>query len=217
MSVNIYFGKTGSGKSFLANKIINQYDKKIIFDPTPTKNFSGEFETSDYSVGNFIRIIKKFAGKQKFSIIFRPSERFSMHEQGERVALFAMQLGKAFKSLNGEYSQIAVVFDELDKYVSMKQDAWIGRLAGMGRHYHCHLHCITQVPAKMPKSIRDNAYNVHAFPLAKNDFYKEKFGDAITEFLASEKCPKFHHFLWNDGKGVKFLDEKLGVVDAKVG
>jgi len=217
MSVNLYFGKTGGGKSFKANKVINLYDKKIIYDPTPTKNFKGDVETCDYSKENLIKLIKDFAGKEKFSIVFRPSDRSSMTDQGERVAFFSMQLGKAFRGLKGEFTQIAVVFDELDKYVTTKQASHMGKLAGMGRHFNCHLHCISQVPSNMPKQIRDNAFNIYAFALSENSYYREKFGEKITNYLASHEFPKYHHIHWNDEKGLLVKDNNDKVVASDKG
>jgi len=215
MSVNLYFGKTGGGKSYKANKIIQQYSKKIIFDPTPTKNYKGDIEVENYSTDNLIKIIKKLAGKEKFTLVFRVTETMNLYDMGEKVAFFSMQLGKCFKNIKDEFDGIAVVFDELDKYVSIKQDSQMGKLAGMGRHFNCHLHCISQVPAKMPKQIRDNAYNIYAFALSKNSYYLEKFGDKVTDSLASPEFPKYHHVHWNDEKGISIVDPNDKVVSSE--
>lgn len=215
MSVNLYFGKTRGGKSFKCNKVIKSYSKKIIFDPTPKKekkNYNADFETSDYSAKNMVKLIKKFSGKKKFSIIFRPSEAFDLYEQGERIAFFAMQLGKGFKGLKNEYDEIAVVFDEFDKYATKKIDSNMGKLAGMGRHFHCHLHCISQVPSAMPKNIRDNVYNIYAFALGHNEYYRRIFGKVGEEFLASSDFPKYHHLHWNDENGISFVNPKDKVI-----
>lgn len=208
MSVNFYFGKTGSGKSFRANLQIKKYLKRIIYDPTPSKSFTGSFETSNYSKTNLIQMLHSFAGKKEFSIVFRPNDSISMYDQAEIVAFFSMQLGKCFKMTQNEFEGIAVVFDELDKYVTTKQDSKIGKLAGMGRHYNCHLHCISQVPSKLPKSLRDNAYNIYAFPLAINSFYTEKLGDSKSNLLAGTNFPKYSCIHWNDEKGISFIDKQ---------
>lgn len=205
MSVFCFFGKTNSGKSFKANQVMSDYKKKIIFDITPSKTFKGDIEHSNYSQRSLEELMVKLIEKEKFTLVFRPSPNIDLYSAGEIVCSFAMRYGNYFDENFNEV--IVLVLDELDKYVSTSKQSFISRAIGMGRHSHLDLFCISQVPSRLPKVIRDNASTEYFFQLGMNDYYNLVLGSEISEKLANGQLPEYSYYYKVDGEIPKHLDK----------
>lgn len=207
MSVNCFFGKTGSGKSHKAIQKMGEYKKRIVFDVTPSKTFNekklkelncnGEFlEHNNYSQRSLEELIVKMVEKDNFTLVFRPSSELDIYTIGELVCSFSMRYGNYFDE---NYKEIIVlVLDELDKYVSTSKQSFISRAIGMGRHSHLDLFCVSQVPSQMPKVIRDNALKEYFFTLGMNEYYERKLGQEISSILDKNSIAEFNYFFKND-------------------
>ncbi|MFG1492545.1 hypothetical protein ABMA75_03185 [Halobacteriovorax sp. ZH4_bin.1] len=212
--VKLFVGKTKSGKTHLANKMLKRHSKGIIYDYA--HDFKGGQVIEDFSVNNFVKLLKKYGGKKniksKYKLIFRKPSNFTHQRALDLVALFAKKIGESYgKRSLPENDYIAFVVDEADK-CSTKKDADKVRLAVQaGRHDNLSTWAIAQRPSRLHLDFRANASEVFAFPLAIDDpYYSKTFGASFVEKL--NKSKKYSFIFWNDEGLKKIIDGKGKVI-----
>jgi len=200
MSVECFFGRTLSGKSYKARQEIKNKKRVFVFDAAC--DFHGGIIFDKYDIPSLVELGKKIRNLETFQVNFRPDRHFGdIQACAERVAKFILAFGDTFgkRSLD---EHIVFVLDELDKYISTSRKSFVKMVIEMGRHSNIDTYCISQVPASLPKFIRDNATKVYAFKLGYNDFYQYRFGPSITKELSGENLKDYWYYVWDDSNGI---------------
>lgn len=202
MAVSIFLGKTGSGKSYKANVLSKKYDRLFVFDNAHC--FQGDLVTDDLSTSNLVKIMRRFALKEKFRVIFRPNLKTSPKESCETVAQF---LFAHFGTLNKKLSKkdrILFLVDEADKVSSLKDESWIYKMVTMGRHQQFDCFGIAQGPGRLPKYWRDNASEVFCFKVMEHDFLKMVYGQHAKHIPTLGQYECLH---WVDSGDVSLVNK----------
>lgn len=138
----VIVGTSGSGKTFLANKLLYQYNRVIIIDPNG-HDYEGELLTD-------VDQLEDFADKP----LFRVKLTNLLPEQVEQVAMQAYLMGN-----------VMLCIDEAASYLPSKQKlAQIYRvLAFQGRHKQVSLMIVSQRFSSIDLSMRSQATQLISF------------------------------------------------------
>lgn len=209
--VKIFLGKTNSGKSWLANKMLKERSKSIIYDYAHV--FDGKIIT-DFNIDLLSKLIIKYGGKsnieKKFKLVFRKPSNMTHQTALDLVALFAKKLGESYgKRTLPENDLIAFVVDEADKCTSKKDSDRVRLAVQAGRHDNLSTWGIAQRPSRIHPDFRFNASEIFAFPLASEDkFYKEILGRDAISILENEETKRFSYIHWCDNGTLEIVNPK---------
>jgi chromosomal replication initiation ATPase DnaA len=170
----LIFGKTGTGKSFLANNLISDFSRTIIVDPKHEYKNGLIFYTFEV-LANYI-IDNKFLNdvNKEFNFICRfnlESEIESLFELCEIV------------------ENVCLLIDEIEFYIdSRNKSTYFNNLINYGRHHNISLIGIARRPAEMSTTLKSQVDKIFSFQMSlPNDVkYMENLG--LTDV---DKLPLF--------------------------
>ena len=190
MAITCFFGKTESGKSYLADiKSKNDYERVIIYDNAHC--FTNGNIITDLSVPNLKKVFEKYHKEKKFRLIFRAP--YSMNEQtgANRVGAFVWALGSFYKDLEKSgakgLSRFLFLVDEADKVSSYSKDSVFYRCVTKGRHFNFDCYGIAQGATKLPNYWRENASEFCIFKLPESPELKNLLRNASSELRNLEQ------------------------------
>lgn len=209
MSVNLFFGKTKSGKSWLANKLSKPYKKVVFYDNAHC--FNEGIIINDFSPKNFASIFKKYVFADSFRLIFRTPLNMDDKEGAERVAkLFYNGFGTYWREHKIKTDNICFVVDEADKIADIKKTSPFYLMVTKGRHLFIDTFAISQGPGCMPKYFKTNAEEVYCFKVERDEWVERKFGKAKAKEIETLEVHNYVH--WKDTGETKLVNGNGKVV-----
>jgi hypothetical protein len=180
------FGKRGTGKTWLAFKLIRGKTRLIIFDPLKQfqggKEFTRVSEMTRYCLESGFREEKK----KPFVVILRPRQA---REQFPLVARLAREVGS-----------LCLLAEEISWAISpAKMDPAIEELIRYGRHQDVELIGISRRPPEVNRDLTSNANEVYIFRTHEPRdiaYFREVLGSEAADSLPN--LPEFTPYLWSD-------------------
>jgi DNA helicase HerA-like ATPase len=143
--IHLIFGRTGEGKSTLAQKILAQYKRKIIIDPLHEYDGTLIFDFESF---------KDFSIRHRNDSSYRIVLRF--HEDSD--------IEDAFKIIKASYLNVCLLVEEVELYVNpytkFSTFNWFVRY---GRHKNISLIGIARRPTELSKDFRAQAAHIYSF------------------------------------------------------
>lgn len=178
----LIFGKRGSGKSYLARKLIEQEQRLLIFDTL-----------SEYIEGVVFEDFQKFAEFWRkvyihpYRLIYRP---LKPDEEIEKIAELVYMLG-----------DVTFVVEEIDCYCTAYQiSEAFAHVIQRGRHKNITLIGITQRPYGIHRLLTSQAKEIYIFNTNEprdREYLKSLLGQEIEQKLDSLK--QWEYVKWQDG------------------
>lgn len=179
----LIFGKRGSGKSYLANKLIENEQKLLIFDTL-----------SEYTKGVVFEDYDKFAEFWKrvyihpYRLIYRP---LKPDLEIERIAELVFTIG-----------DICFLVEEIDCYCTAYQiGESFAHVIQRGRHKNITLIGVTQRPYGINRLLTSQAKEIYIFNTNEprdREYLRTLLGQEIDSKLDSLK--QYEYVKWTDGK-----------------
>jgi hypothetical protein len=180
------FGKRGTGKTWLAHKLIRGKTRLIIFDPLRQFQGGKEFER----VPEMVRFCREggFREDKKlpFVVIYRPRQA---REEFPYVARLAFEVGS-----------LCLLAEEISWAISpAKMDPAIEALIRYGRHKDVELIGISRRPPEVNRDLTSNANEVYIFRTHEPRdiaYFREVLGYEAADSLPN--LPEFTPYIWSD-------------------
>lgn len=180
--IKLIFGKRGSGKSYLAKKLIENERRMIIFDTL-----------SEYTDGVIFDNYKKFLQfwshvyRDSFRLIYRP---IKPQEHIDDIARLVHLAG-----------DITFVVEEIDCYCTAHQITdQFAHVIQRGRHSNITLVGITQRPYGIHRLLTSQAKEIYVFntnEIRDRDYLKGLLGQEIEARL--DQLQQYEFVKWQDG------------------
>lgn len=211
MAVKGYFGYTKCGKSTLAQKIIDQFEKVVIFDKAHC--FTGDV-IEDPSKETFRKLLDKYMTKKNFRIVIRPGRLSDKLELCEDTIKLASALGRMMGKGVPSEKCLQLVIDEADSVCSSSyQGPKLKFIINEGRHDNVDTHIIARNPNRIHTDIRANVSEIYCFRLAiatRVDFLVDNFSRENAQRILSLK--QYWSMRWNETGFVGLFDENSKLV-----
>jgi len=179
----LIFGKRGSGKSYLANKLIENEQRLLIFDTL-----------SEYTEGVVFEDYEKFAEfwrliyQHPYRLIYQP---LKPDQEIEQIAELVYTIG-----------DIRFVVEEIDCYCTAYQiSESFAHVVQRGRHKNITLIGITQRPYGIHRLLTSQAKEIYVFSMNEprdREYLRTLLGQDIESKLDSLK--QYEYVKWTDGK-----------------
>jgi len=180
--INLIFGKRGSGKSYLAQSLVEKYDRLFIFDTLGEYTGGVVFEDPEK--------LKEFWGhiyKKKFRIIYRP---LIPQQEFDWIAELIYELG-----------DVTLLVEEIDAFASPYQvSREFAQLLQRGRHKNIELIGVTQRPFGIPRLLTSQAKQIYVFNTNEPrdlEYLRSLLGTAAEEKIKT--LEQYQYALWEDG------------------
>jgi chromosomal replication initiation ATPase DnaA len=167
----LIFGKTGTGKSHLANKIIRDFPRTVIIDPKHEYTNGLIF----YSFELFVKYILENDFISDINKNFNFICRFS--DESENEAMF--EICEVLENL-------CLLIDEIEFYIeSRNKSTYFNNLINYGRHHNISIIGIARRPAEMSTTLKSQVDTIYSFQmtLPSDIKYLENFGLSNVETL----------------------------------
>jgi hypothetical protein len=215
VAVSIFYGMTESGKTYLAEKMIAQFSRAIIFDFTGKMNAPEAYITSDFSPNGIMHLFKKFKDHSSYKIIFRPGRVKDVTAPFNKVAVFALALGRAgIKKGLGE--RIVLLIDEADFVCSSSyQSPELKEVVNVGRHDNVDSWFISRIPQRLHTDARSNASKIYCFRLTDDSalgFLRKAIGKKAAEKVKTLNQYSFLH--WKDTGEIFIFDKNQKQIES---
>lgn len=161
-NVDLIFGPTGSGKTYLADQVIKDYPRVLIADAA-----FGEFDSMEFSdsvaLVDYLANIKAFPdsrvsrGGKPSSVPFRVSYTPLPNERDWFFEL-ALELGTCL-----------LVLEEADRFEDTNEYPRYSELIIRGRHDGVSLLALGLRPSFLPKDLRTDVTQIYCFGLTDDD------------------------------------------------
>jgi len=180
----LIFGKRGSGKSYLAKKIIETEPRLVIFDTMSEYENGVVFgaETFDQCLGFWRRVYR-----QNFRIIYQP---LNPDAEIERICQLVYNLGNC-----------CFLVEEIDCYCSTHQiSETFAAIVQRGRHKNITLVGITQRPYGIHRLLTRQAKEIYVFNTNEprdREYLRILLGQEIETKLDS--LQQYQFVKWQDG------------------
>lgn len=207
MAVKLFYGMTKSGKTTLAEKLLGQIARAVIFDFTGKINPKGAYIVETFTTEVFLKIYDKFKDQKNYKIVLRPrgvsiEARFNM---GARLALalgkYAIKIGLA--------DNLVYLVDEGDFVCSATyQSEELKILINVGRHDNVDTWMIARMPQRLHTDARGNASGIFCFKLTDDSalrYVKNAVGKIAAEKI--KKLEQYSFLAWKD-TGETFIYDK---------
>lgn len=176
------FGKRGSGKSYLAKKMMRGLGRCIVVDPK--REYRG-----GRVVSHPLELYREIRGKQTFAAIYRPPYGVDVREHFPWLCRVALHVGNLW-----------FMVDELPKCVDRNRSPreW-DELIAEGRHALVRIVAMSQRPQKVSRDLTENASRVYVFRTHEPrtlKYYRDFMDDAALEKIKG--LPDHVPFLWQD-------------------
>jgi hypothetical protein len=198
--VNIFVaGQTGSGKSFLVKKAIDQAERSIVYLPKREDcDYAGVYfdglagERPDFL--SFWLHSKERAGK--FRLVYRPYDKFDA-EEFDAICRLVYACGDCVFVAEEIASYLSSrIFQSVGKYQGIKNLLTAGRTRGVTCYW------LTQRCFGIPREVTSEARDAFVFRMqepADLDYVQERFG--LECRLAVQQLQQYEHAHWiNTGK-----------------
>jgi len=178
----LIFGKRGSGKSYLANKLIAHEKRLLIFDTL-----------SEYTCGVSFEDYEKFAAwwrriyQRPYRLIYRP---LKPDEEIEQIADLVYTIGN-----------ITFLVEEIDCYCGSHQiSESFAHVIQRGRHKDITLIGVTQRPYGINRLLTSQAKEIYIFRTNEprdRDYLRTLLGQEIEPML--DRLEQYQYLHWKDG------------------
>lgn len=183
--ITLIFGKRGSGKSYLARKLIENESRLLIFDTMSEYNEGIVFCTEDYQ--QFCEFWKQVY-IHPFRIIFRP---LKPDDEIEQIGRLVYALGN-----------MCFVVEEIDCYVpTFNISESFAHIIQRGRHKNITLIGITQRPYGINRLLTSQAKEIYVFSTNEprdREYLRLLLGQEVEAKLDSLK--QYEYIKWQDGQ-----------------
>ncbi|RKY11470.1 MAG: hypothetical protein DRP65_04205 [Planctomycetota bacterium] len=181
--IKLIFGKRGSGKSYLAAHLLDQYLRYMVFD-TLHEYRSGVIFDDKFLLARFWR--ERY--QAQFRLIYRPTK------PENEIAYISEMVW-----LCGD---ICFLVEEIDNYCTSHRlaDSNLSNIIQRGRHKHITLIGVTQRPFGIPRILTSQAKEIYIFRTNEPrdiDYLKSLLGTEIELYL--EKLQQYEFLKWEDG------------------
>ena len=179
----LIFGKRGSGKSYLAKKLIEKEPKRVIFDTIGEYNQGIVFEDN-------IELCKfwQHTYRRPYRIIYRP---LVPAQQIDSIAKLVYAVGN-----------VCFVVEEIDTFCTAFQiSEQFAHVVQRGRHRNITLIGITQRPYGIHRLLTSQAKELYIFNTNEprdREYLRTLLGQEIEAKLDSLK--QYEYVYWQDGK-----------------
>lgn len=180
----LIFGKRGSGKSYLAQKLIETESRLIVFDTL-----------SEYTGGVVFEKYENFLGfwrehyQQPFRLIYRPLQP---DQEIEEIAALVYALG-----------DVTFLVEEIDCYCTAFQiSESFAHVIQRGRHKNITLIGITQRPYGINRLLTSQAKEIFIFSTNEprdRDYLKILLGQEVEPKL--DQLKQYEYLHWQDSTG----------------
>jgi hypothetical protein len=181
--IELVFGKRGSGKSFLAKKLLQQHDRYIVYDTL------GEY--TEGVIVQDLEELKALWGKvyrRPFRIIYQP-----LDPDGEFpiIATYVLRCGN-----------VTLLIEEVDRYarpLAMCQQ--FKEIVQRGRHNNIALIGVTQRPPGVDRLLTSQAKKMCIFNTSEPrdiEYFKDVIGDTVAAKI--EQLKQYEYVEWLDGR-----------------
>lgn len=181
----LIFGKRGSGKSYLARKLIENEQRLIIYDVMSEYTDGVIFESEDFR--QFCEFWRKVY-IHPYRLIFRP---LNPDEEIERIGRLVYALG-----------DLCFLVEEIDCYVStFKIQPAFANIIQRGRHKNISLIGITQRPYGIHRLLTSQAKEIYIFKTNEprdREYLKQLLGQDIEPKL--DQLKQWQYVKWTDGQ-----------------
>lgn len=215
MAVSLFYGMTESGKTFLAKKTIERFNRSVIFDFTGKIETPGCFITGDFSTAGMMKTFSKFKDSKKFSIVFRPGRVANAEPYFNKVAIFTLTLGRqALK--RGEDDRLKFLVDEADFICSPQyQSQELKEVVNVGRHDLVDSWFIARMPQRLHTDARGNATTIYCFRLTDDSalgYIKKAVGRKAAEKVRT--LPQYSFLCWKDTGENHIFDKNQKLIES---
>jgi hypothetical protein len=215
MAVSLYYGMTESGKTFLASKAVQKFERSIIFDFTGKINIHGAFITSDFSPVSMLKLFTRFKDYKKFVIIFRPGRIRDAKPFFNKVAMFALALGRQAVK-RGQTDRLILLIDEADFICSSDyQSQELKEVVNVGRHDLVDSWFIARIPQRLHVDARANATKIFCFKLTDDSalkYIKNAIGQKAVEKI--RVLEKYSFLAWKDTGEIYIFDKNDNQIES---
>lgn len=179
----LIFGKRGSGKSYLANKLIANEQRLLIFDTLSEYTGGVVFEDYDQFAG-FWRLIYQ----HPYRLIYRP---LKPDEEIEQIADLVYTIGN-----------VTFLVEEIDCYCSSYQiSESFAHIIQRGRHNNITLIGVTQRPYGIHRLLTSQAKEIYIFSTNEprdREYLRTLLGQEIEPML--DRLEQYQYLHWKDGE-----------------
>lgn len=181
----LIFGKRGSGKSYLANKLIENEPRLMIFDTMSEYENGIVFGTEDYEqcIGFWRHVYR-----QRFKLIYRP---INPDAEIEKICDLVYSLGNS-----------CFLVEEIDCYCNAYRiSETFAAIVQRGRHKNITLIGVTQRPYGIHRLLTSQAKEIYVFNTNEprdREYLRTLLGQEIEPKLDALKQYEYVH--WQDGK-----------------
>jgi len=147
-NIELIFGKTGTGKTHLAKKLLTNYDRQFIIDPKLEYN-EGSVFYSFLGVYNYVAQYNLFQNDLSFTII----TRFKTDIENDYL----------FKLI--ELTENCVLLcDEIEKFIDRSNtSSHFNELVNYGRHHNVSIIGIARRPAELSTTLKSQVNTIYSF------------------------------------------------------
>jgi len=181
----LIFGKRGSGKSYLAKKLIEKESRLVVFDSMSEYDSGVTFNSE--SLDGFVAFWRKVY-RQNFRLIYRP---LNPDAEIESISELVYTLGN-----------VCFLVEEIDCYCSAYQiSESFAAIVQRGRHKNITLIGITQRPYGIHRLLTSQAKEIYVFNTNEprdREYLRALLGQEIEVKLDSLK--QYEFVKWQDGK-----------------
>lgn len=181
--ISLIFGKRGSGKSYLADKLIEKESRLVVFDTL-----------SEYTGGVVFENREKFFDfwrshyRRPYRLVYRP---LNPDQEIEEIAGLVYAIG-----------DITFVVEEIDCYcTSFQISESFAHVIQRGRHKNITLIGITQRPYGIHRLLTSQAKEIYIFNTNEprdRDYLKTLLGQDVENKL--DQLKQYEYIFWQDGQ-----------------
>ncbi|MBT9131454.1 MAG: hypothetical protein DDT41_01760 [candidate division WS2 bacterium] len=176
----IFCGTTGSGKTYLAQNMIANYDRYFVFDTHNTLQMEGVLITNPY------RMNSKILGYDK--IVYRPDLEWRTKEAYNYVI-------KMLVTTRGGKNRIIYIDEIFHLGYGQSFPDWLSRGISTARQRKSSFWISTQRPSNIPMAILTEARRIYIYYLSYSEDVKKlaKFSRDPTNFYRSASTLKYDY------------------------
>lgn len=179
----LIFGKRGSGKSYLANKLIAHEQRVLVFDTLSEYTEGVVFE----EYGDFTAFWRQIY-QHPYRLIYRP---LKPDEEIEYVADLVYAIGN-----------VTFLVEEIDCYCSSHQTSEsFAHIIQRGRHNNITLIGVTQRPYGIHRLLTSQAKEIYIFSTNEprdREYLRTLLGQEIEPML--DRLGQYQYLHWKDGE-----------------